>query len=217
MPSNLAPHAGQPVVVLGPSLAKARAALIMVHGRGAAARNILELAPLIAGREVACIAPSASGGTWYPMSFMATTAQNEPGITSGISVVHGLIDDAIAAGIPSERILLLGFSQGACLAGTAAQRRPQRFGGVIMLSGGLIGPPGTTWTSEGDFAGAPIFLGCSDIDPHIPEPRVRESAAHFERMGAQVECRIYPGMGHLVNEDELAFAKRLVDNVVGAP
>ena len=104
MPSNVAPHAGQPVVTLGPSLDKARAAIIMVHGRGAAARNILELAPFIAGREVACLAPSASGGTWYPMSFMAPTAQNEPGITSGISVVHGLIDDAIAAGVPAERI-----------------------------------------------------------------------------------------------------------------
>ncbi len=213
MPAPVAPHAGQPVVRLGPPFAKARAAIIMVHGRGAAPRNILELAPLIAGRDVACAAPTASGGTWYPMSFMAPTAQNEPGITSGISVVHALIDEAIAAGVPSERIVLLGFSQGACLAGTAAQRKPLRYGGVIMLSGGLIGPPGTVWSADGDLAGTPVFLGCSDIDPHIPEPRVRESAAHFTRMGATVECRIYPGMGHLVNEDELAFAKALVDDV----
>lgn len=213
MPAPVAPHAGQPVVRIGPPFAKASALLIMVHGRGAAPRNILELAPLIAGREVACVAPTASGGTWYPMSFMAPTAQNEPGITSGIGVVHALIDEAIAAGVPSERIMLLGFSQGACLAGTAAQRKPLRYGGVIMLSGGLIGPPGTVWSADGDLAGTPVFLGCSDIDPHIPEPRVRESAAHFTRMGATVECRIYPGMGHLVNEDELAFAKRLVDDV----
>lgn len=214
MPSTVPPHAGQPLVTIGPPLARAKAVIIMIHGRGAAPRNILELAPLIAGRDVACLGPTASGGTWYPMSFMAPTAQNEPGITSGISVVHGLIDDAIAAGVPSERIVLLGFSQGACLAGTAAQRKPRRYGGVIMLSGGLIGPPGTTWSADGDFAGTPIFLGCSDIDAHIPEPRVRESAAHFTRMGANVDCRIYPGMGHLVNEDELAFAKQLVEGVV---
>ena len=188
----------------------------MIHGRGAAPRNILELAPLIAGRDVACLGPTASGGTWYPMSFMAPTAQNEPGITSGISVVHGLIDDAIAAGVPSERIVLLGFSQGACLAGTAAQLKPRRYGGVIMLSGGLIGPPGTTWSADGDFAGTPIFLGCSDVDAHIPEARVLASAAHLESMGAEVTCRIYEGFGHAVNEDEISFVRELVASVANA-
>lgn len=212
----VAPHAGQPVMRLGPPLDAARAALIMVHGRGATPRDIISLAPLVAGAELACLAPAANGNTWYPFSFMAPTAQNEPGITSGISVVHGLIDEALAAGIPSERIMLLGFSQGACLAGTSAQRRPMRYGGVFMLSGGLIGPPGTRWSAEGSFAGTPVFLGCSDIDPHIPEPRVRESAAHFEAMQAKVECRIYPGMGHLVIEDEIAFVKSVVDAVVSA-
>ena len=215
MTAPLPPHAGQPVVMRGQALADARAAVILVHGRGASPQSILELASAIPHADVAYLAPGASGGTWYPMSFMAPTAANEPGISSGISVVHALIDQVVAAGIPEERIVLLGFSQGACLASTSAQRRPRRFGGVIVFSGGLIGPPGTPWSSEGDFAGTPIFLGCSDTDAHIPEPRVRESAAHLEGMGAEVTCRIYPGMGHLVNEDEIAFARELVERVAG--
>ena len=215
MPTPLAPHAGQPVVTRGRSLAEARAAVIMVHGRGASPQSILELAAAIPHPDVAFLAPGASGGTWYPMSFLAPTAQNEPGIGSGISVIHALIDEVVAAGIPDDRIILLGFSQGACLASTSAQRRPRRYGGVLVFSGGLIGPPGTRWGSDGDFAGTPILLGCSDIDAHIPEPRVRESAAHFERMGAEVTCRIYEGMGHTVNDDEIAFARELVERVAG--
>lgn len=212
MNAPLPPHAGQPVAQYGVPLAAARAAVIMVHGRGASARDILTLAPHLDGRRDVCfLAPDAHGGTWYPMSFMAPIAQNEPGISSGISVVHALLDEVIASGVPAERIVLLGFSQGACLAGTAAQRRPQRLGGVVMFSGGLIGPPGTAWSRDGDFAGTPVFLGCSDVDPHIPATRVRESDAHFREMGAAVTCRIYPGMGHLVNEDEVAFAQGLID------
>lgn len=213
MSAPLPPHAGQPVVTRGRPLTEARAAVIMVHGRGASPQSILELAAAIPHPDVAYLAPGANGGTWYPMSFMAPTAQNEPGITSGISVVHALVDAVIEAGIPAERIILLGFSQGACLASTAAQRRPRRYGGVLVFSGGLIGPPGTEWSSHGDFAGTPIFLGCSDIDSHIPEPRVRESAAHLERMGAEVTCRIYEGMGHTVNDDEILFARALVEQV----
>jgi phospholipase/carboxylesterase len=213
MSTPLPPHAGQPVASWGASLDEATTAVIMVHGRGASAHSILELAPVIAAPGVAFLAPGAVGGTWYPMSFMAPTAQNEPGITSGISVVHGLIDEVIAQGIPAERIVLLGFSQGACLASTAAQRRPQRYGGVVVLSGGLIGPPGTIWSEDGDFAGTPVFLGCSDIDAHIPEARVRESAAVFERMEAAVDCRIYAGMGHLVNEDEIGWMRDLLAEI----
>lgn len=207
------PHAGQPVVMRGAPLQGAKAAVIMVHGRGASPRSILELAPMIEAPGVAFLAPAANLGTWYPLGFMSPIDQNEPGITSGISVVHSLIDDVVAAGIPEEKVVLLGFSQGACLASTSAQRRPRRYGGVLVLSGGLIGPPGTRWSSDGDFAGTPIFLGCSDRDPHIPEPRVRESAAHLERMGASVTCRIYEGMGHTVNDDEIAFARDLVSRI----
>jgi len=201
------PHAGQPVLRDGMPPAQARAAVIMIHGRGAGPANIMELVSAIGHPHAAYLAPAAAGGTWYPQSFMAPIAQNEPGISSGISVIHGLIDEVIGAGIPAERIMLLGFSQGACLACTAAQRRPDRYGGVMAFSGGLIGPPGTTWSEHGVFRSTPVFFGCSDRDAHVPESRVRESAAVLERMGALVTTRIYPGMGHLVNDDEIAFAR----------
>ena len=204
------PHAGQPVLSGGAPLAQAAAAVIMIHGRGAGPGNIMELTPAIGHPAAACLAPAAAGGTWYPQSFLAPTEENEPGIGSGIAVVHGLIELVLGAGIPAERIMLLGFSQGACLAATAAQRRPDRYGGVMVFSGGLIGPPGTAWSERGDFRSTPVFFGCSDRDAHVPEPRVRESAAVFERMGALVTTRIYPGMGHLVNQDEMAFARELL-------
>jgi len=194
----------------GVPLSEARAAVIMVHGRGAGPANILDLETHIGHAGVAYLAPAASGGTWYPKSFMAPTAENEPGISSGISVVHALIDEVVAAGVPVSRLMLLGFSQGACLASTAAHRRPDRYGGVVVFSGGLIGPPETAWPEAGSFDATPVFFGCSDVDAHVPETRVRESAAVYERMGAAVTTRIYPGMGHLVNDDEAAFARDLL-------
>lgn len=209
----LPPHGDQPALRAGATLENARAAVIMIHGRGAGPANILDLVHAIGHPDVAYVAPAASGGTWYPKSFMSPIADNEPGISSGIQVVHGLIDEAVARGIPTERIMLLGFSQGACLASTAAQRRPARYGGVIVLSGGLIGPAGETWSESGSFQSTPAFFGCSDVDGHVPATRVRESAAVYERMGALVTTRIYPGMGHLVNEDEAAFARDLLATI----
>jgi predicted esterase len=188
----------------------ARAAVIMVHGRGARPESILELVPHLGHDDVAYLAPAASGGTWYPKSFMAPTEENEPGISSGIAVVHALLDEVVDAGVSTDRVVLLGFSQGACLACTAAQRRPDRYGGVMAFSGGLIGPPGTVWSEQGRFQSTPAFFGCSDVDAHVPEARVRESAAVYERMGAAVTVRIYPGMGHLVNGEELSFARDLL-------
>lgn len=209
------PHGGQPVTRAGAALGTARAAVIMIHGRGAAPRNILDLVPALGHPGAVYLAPAAAGGTWYPNSFMAPIEQNEPGIGSSISVIHGLIDEVIAAGIPAERIMLLGFSQGACLACTAAQRRPDRYGGVIVFTGGLIGPPGTSWPGDGQFRSTPVFFGCSDRDAHVPAARVEESAAVFQRMGALVTTRIYPGMGHLVNEDEVGFARELLAGMAG--
>jgi predicted esterase len=213
MAGAVAPHAGQPVTAYGAPLGAARAVVIAVHGRNAAPKNILDLAPMIGNARTAFVAPAAAGGTWYPQSFLAPIEQNEPGITSGISVLHALIDDVVAHGVPTDRIVLLGFSQGACLACTAAQRRPARYGGVIVFSGALIGPPGTRWSEDGDFAGTPVFLGCSDVDGHIPAERVQESAALFARMGASVTTRLFPGMGHLVNEEEVVVARDLLATV----
>jgi predicted esterase len=213
--SELAPHAGQPVLRAGVPVSEARAAVIMIHGRGAGPRNILDLVPLIGHPRAAYVAPGANGGTWYPKSFLSPIPENEPGISSGIAVIHGLIEEIVSSGVPAERIVLLGFSQGACLTCTAAQRRPTRYGGMIAFSGGLIGPPGTTWDQQGSFESTPVFFGCSDVDPHVPEPRVRESAAVYERMGASVTTRIYPGMGHLVNDDEVSFARDLLAQLAG--
>lgn len=211
----MGPHAGQPVTRQGKDLGDGRGVVIMVHGRNAGPANILDLVPRLDRPHFTYLAPAAADGTWYPYSFMAEIVQNEPGISSGVHVVHGLVQRAIDAGVHAERIVLLGFSQGGCLAAETAVRHPARYGGVVVFSGGLIGPPGTAWPGAGSFDGTPVFLGCSDIDSHVPASRVAESAEIFERLGARVTKRIYPKMGHLVNEDEVAFAQALLDRVGG--
>ncbi|MEO5739540.1 MAG: dienelactone hydrolase family protein [Vicinamibacterales bacterium] len=215
------PHAGQPVLSWGTPLGQAPVAVIMIHGRGAGPQNILELAPAIGYADATYLAPAAANNTWYPYSFMTDIAKNEPYLSSALSVIAALIAEIEAAGIARDHIVLMGFSQGACLAIEFAIRNASRFGGVIAFSGGAIGPPGTTWATEGaegtdkapGFGGTPIFFGCSDVDAHIPEARVRESGEVCARMGAEVTTRIYPGMGHLVNDDEIAYAQRLLDSV----
>jgi predicted esterase len=207
------PHAGQPVLSRGPGIEASRGVLVMLHGRNAGPENILELAALLPHPEFTYLAPAAAGGTWYPFSFLAETERNEPGLSSALWVIDHLVEDIEARGVPRRRIVLLGFSQGACLASEYAVRHASRFGGLVALSGGLIGPPGTTWDYPGSFAGTPVFLGCSDIDAHVPLERVNESAAGFERMGAAVTRRIYPGMGHQVSEDELEFTRMLLAEV----
>lgn len=204
------PHTGQPVAIAGKPLAESRAAMIMVHGRGAAPRNILELVPVFDDPDFTYLAPAAANNTWYPFSFMAETAKNEPGITSGLTVLDGLVNEVVEKGIAKENIVLLGFSQGACLAAEFAVRHAGRYGGVIVYSGGLIGPPGTMWPYEGAFDGTPVFIGCSDVDAHIPMARLVESVAVFKRMGAAVTERFYPGMGHLINDDEIDFTRGLM-------
>lgn len=208
------PHDAEPVLSAGRPLGSGRAAMIMVHGRNAGPENILELARLIPHADYSFVAPSAAGGTWYPLSFMAETARNEPGLSSGLAVLLELVRTIEARGVPRRRIILLGFSQGACLSSEFAVRHAARFGGVVALSGGLIGPPGTVWNYPGSLEGTPVFLGCSDVDGHIPKARVDESAAVFSAMGATVTERIYPGMGHQVNEDELEFVREMMDAVV---
>jgi predicted esterase len=209
------PHEGQPVLSAGPGLESSTAAMIMIHGRNAGPENILELAGLLRHPGFTFLAPAAAGGTWYPFSFMAETARNEPGLSSGLAAIDRLIHAIEEKRIPKRRIILLGFSQGACLSCEYAVRHAGRFGGVVALSGGLIGPPGTVWEDSGSFEGTPVFLGCSDVDSHIPKARVDESAAVFARMGATVTKRIYPGMGHQVNEDELEFVRELMVVVGG--
>lgn len=204
------PHAGQPVMRKGSTPAQARLAVILVHGRGDSAAGILGLVDEFDAADITWIAPQAAGHTWYPDSFMSPIAQNEPGITSGLRVIGGLVNTLGADGIPPERIVLMGFSQGACLSQEFAARNARRYHAVIGLSGGLIGPPGTPRDYDGGFDGTPVFLGCSDIDPHIPLERVNESAEVFRRMGASVDERIYPRLGHTVNYDETEAVRALL-------
>jgi predicted esterase len=212
------PHFGSPVIRSGAPLESASVAMIMIHGRNAAPANILDLLPRIDRPDIAAIAPAAAGGTWYPNSFLAPREQNEPGITSGLHVIEALVTDLLSRGFHSTDIVLLGFSQGACLCAEFAFRHPRPYGGVIVLSGGLIGPPGTRWDElPGALDETPVFLGCSDIDAHIPAQRVRESEAVFQRMGANVTRRLYPGMGHTINDDEIAVVRSVIDGIVSAP
>ena len=200
----------------GKPLGESPTVMIMIHGRDAAPANILDLAARLDQPTFTYVAPAAAGNTWYPHSFMADREQNEPGLSSGLFVVGQLVTDLVERGIHRENIILLGFSQGACLTAEYAVRNAARYGGVIVFSGGAIGPEGTTWDYDGSFDGTPVFLGCSDVDAHVPKSRVDETEEVFSRMEAEVTKRIYPDMGHLVNDDEIAFAQQLMSEIAGA-
>jgi predicted esterase len=213
MNSQSDPHADQPVSMVGPPLAESGRAVVMIHGRNASPRNILDLVPRLDRSGISYIAPAAANNTWYPFSFLEHIPKNEPFLTSALTRIDRVIRDITAAGVPTERIALLGFSQGACLAAEFAFRHAERFGAVVLFSGGLIGPPGTTWHTDRSFRRTPVFLGCSDVDAHVPRWRVDETAGVFGRMDAEVTERIYPGMGHLVSDDEIAVAQTLLDHL----
>lgn len=203
-------HIGAQVERAGVSLEQATAAVVLFHGRGGSASDILGLARFLPDAGVAYLAPQASGNTWYPYSFLSPIAQNQPALDSALAVAKHTVEQVLAAGIPAEAVVLAGFSQGACLAQEFAVRNPRRYGGIVGLSGGLIGPPGMHWREEGDFEATPVFLGCSDVDPHIPRERVEESAEVFRRMGASVVERIYPGMAHTINDEEMEVFHQIV-------
>jgi len=208
------PHHGQPVYARGPQLDAARAVCILLHGRGASAEDILQLTDPLRVDDIAYVAPQAAELTWYPNRFLAPLASNEPWLGSALGNVDDLVAQVQRLGISADRIAIGGFSQGACLALEYVARHPRRYGGAIGWSGGLIGPPGTPWNIDGSLAGTPVFLGCSDIDMHIPAERVRESARVLAAAGADVTTVLYPGMGHTINADEIAHARRLLAAVV---
>lgn len=187
----------------GAAVQRARAAMIMIHGRGATATGILQLAGELGQTDFHYVAPQAPGGAWYPNSFLAPREQNQPGIDSGLQLLTNLVQSLQQEGIENENILLLGFSQGACLVSDFAARFPQTLGGIILLSGGLIGPHIDPDDYSGNLAQMPVFMGCSDRDPFVPSIRVEETATAFQKLGAAVDKRIYTGMGHTINEDEV--------------
>ena len=222
------PHGDEPLVTAGTPVEAADAAVVLVHGRGATARSIVGFGEEVAGdgdvetSGLSLLAPQAAANTWYPNSFLAPVADNEPGRSSGLRAVDDAVDAAADAGIPTERVVVAGFSQGACLASEFVARHPTRYGGLAVLSGGLIGESvdvddyvsHAADAVDGDaaeaLAGTPAFLGCSDVDPHIPEERVHETSAVLEALGADVDERIYEGMGHGINEDETGAVAALV-------
>jgi phospholipase/carboxylesterase len=201
----------------GVPLDQARAALLMVHGRGASAADILTLASeLEAGlpdSQLAFVAPQAPGNTWYPYPFMSPIQQNEPHLSDALQTLADALASLEKAGLPPEKVVLLGFSQGACLATEFAARNARRYAGIAGLSGGLIGPDGTPRDYQGSLQGTPVFLGCSDVDPHIPKERVLETARVLQALGGSVTTRLYAGMGHTVNEDELEFLRQMVKSL----
>jgi predicted esterase len=201
-----------PVLETGEPLAKARAAMVLVHGRGATAEDIMTLAADLMHPGFAYLAPQAAGSAWYPNPFTAPLAANEPYLSSALGVLENLLG-RIEATIPAQRIILLGFSQGACLALEFAVRHARRYGGLVGLSGGLIGPAGTPRDYPGSFEGTPAFLGCSDIDPYIQKDRVLEAATVLKQMNSRVTVRFYPGMGHMVSTEEIESAREIVEAI----
>src|SRR5258706_8535514 len=199
------PHQGQPVLTAGEPLAQARAALLMLHGRGASAEDILSRAGELAQPGFAYLAPQAAGYSWCPNSFLAPLASNEPYLSSALALVDTVLAQIAAAGIPLERTMLLGFSQGACLGLEYVARHARRYGGVVGCSGGLIGPDGTPRDHQGTLASTPVFLGCSDVDPHVPKARVDLSAEVLRALVGDVTRGIHPLLGHTAKPDEFAF------------
>ena len=204
------PHANQPVLTGGRKLGAAAGAVILLHGRGASAEDILGLGAEFEQPELAYLAPQAAAHSWYPYSFLAPIQQNEPWLTSALNKLGRTVDEVVHAGIRRERIIIAGFSQGACLASEFVARSAARYGGLIAFSGGLIGPPGTEFRYRGTLGGTHAFLGSGDADAHIPWQRVEESASVLSALGAEVVLRRYEGMPHTINQDEIEEARKLI-------
>jgi phospholipase/carboxylesterase len=209
------PHHDQPVRHYGALLSQASAAVILLHGRGGSAEDILSLAPEMYDEHFAYLAPQAAGHTWYPNSFLAPLVQNEPYLSSALAKVGSVVEEALAAGIARERIFVCGFSQGACLSSEFVARNPGRYGGVIAFTGGLVGPPGVDLRHSGSLDGMPALFSSGDPDPHVPWSRVVETAEQFKGMGAEVRVERYPGRPHTVLPQEIKAAREILFGVRG--
>ena len=207
------PHRKQPVVSKGAPLDKARGAVVILHGRGASAEDILGLTDELQVPEFAYLAPQAAGHTWYPNSFLAPIERNEPWLSSALELVGSILGNLRSVGMFSRSVALLGFSQGACLATEFIARNPTQYAGLISFTGGLIGPEGTKFHYSGDLEGTPCFLGAGDPDPHVPWKRVKESATRLSSMGGNVTLQRYPGLGHTINKDEILAARQILEAI----
>lgn len=200
------------VITAGKTIDQADKVLIMIHGRGGSAQDILSLAAHLNTKDYALLAPQATNNTWYPTSFLAAPAINEPWLSSAIQVVDEVVNDVLAQGISKENIFFLGFSQGACLTLEYVTRNASKYGGVVAFTGGLIGDKIYTENYSGDFAGTPVFIGTSNPDPHVPVSRVNETTIILQAMGANVTEKVYPNMGHTISHDEIEKANTLIFN-----
>ncbi len=209
-------HRGAPIHTRGAPLESARAAMLMLHGRGASAEDILTLADRLGQSGFAYLAPQATGNTWYPNRFLAPLESNEPWLSSALDCAETVLRHIEEAGIPDERIMLLGFSQGACLTLEFATRHARRYAGVVGLTGALIGPADMPRNDQGSFDGTPVFLGCSDVDIHVSKDRVEQSARVLRALGADVTERFYPNLDHSVNDDEIAIVRGMMRRVLAA-
>jgi len=207
------PHRNQPVLQRGAPLNAAKGAVVLLHGRGASADDILGLAQDFDLPELANLAPEAAEHTWYPYSFLSPIEQNQPWLDSALKLVGETVQRAIAAGIERQNVAIVGFSQGACLATEFVVRNATRYGGLVAFTGGLIGPPGAKFVYSGELSGTPCFLGAGDRDPHVPWKRVEESAAVLSDLGAAVTLRRYPGLPHTINQDEIDHAKIILRRI----
>jgi phospholipase/carboxylesterase len=204
------PHRDEPVLTLGAKLTEAAAAVVLLHGRGASAEDILGLATGMYDERFAYLAPQAAGNAWYPFSFLAPIEKNEPWLSSALAKVATIVHQAEAAGVSRDRIFVCGFSQGACLSSEFVARNPARYGGLIAFTGGLIGPPDADLNHEGDLGGLPALFSSGDPDPHVPWSRVLESAEQYTAMGAVVKTQRYPGRPHTVLPQEIKSARELI-------
>ena len=209
------PHRGQPIARRGKPLQESRAVMVMMHGRGRDTDDILAVAERIGDPHVAYLAPAASDHTWYPYPFLEPIEKNEPYLSYALEVYDELIAGLVAEGIDRRRIVLAGFSQGACLTAEYTIRHAARYGGIVLFTGGLIGPPGMRWPYGGSFDGTPILLSGSDADSWVPVWRVRESAAAFRALGAHVTEQFYPGDSHEVTDAEVAAARVILAVAAG--
>jgi phospholipase/carboxylesterase len=196
---------------------RARGSVIFLHGRGATAEDILGIADELQFSDLAYLAPQAARQTWYPNSFLAPITNNEPWLSSALELVGSIVEELGHAGVPTTRVVILGFSQGACLATEFIARNFEPYGGLVAFTGGLIGPMGGLPAHSGNLEGTPCFLGAGDPDPHVPWERVNESASVLRSMGAEVTLRRYPGLGHTINRDEIEEAKRILQTLGPVP
>jgi phospholipase/carboxylesterase len=198
------------IITAGKQLNKESRVLIMLHGRGGSAQDILSLSEHLAVNEFTLLAPQATDNTWYPYSFLAPVSQNEPWLSSALNLLKNLLDDLLALGVPHENIYFLGFSQGACLTLEFVTRHATKYGGVVAFTGGLIGDKITNENYKGDFQTTPIFIGTSNPDPHVPIERVYATTNILKNMNAKVTEKVYNNMGHTINQDEIENANKIV-------